>query len=267
MITLKTQEEIEGMKKSGEILAKTHLAIKEILRPGLSTMQINDFAESFMRYKKAIPKQKGFEGFPYALCTSVNDVICHGFPRKDEILKEGDILSVDNVVEYNGYLSDSCWSYAIGKLSKEDEKLMEVTRKSLDLGVEQAIVGNRLGDIGHAIQSYAESEGFSVVRDFVGHGIGKSMHEDPQVPHYGEKGRGRRLLENMVITIEPMINVGKWQKYMEDNGWVARTIDGEKSCQFEHTLVVKKDKAEILTNQDDYSLSDDELKWIKNYKI
>ena len=230
-------------------------------------MQINDFAEAFMNYKNIIPVQKGFEGFPYALCTSMNDVICHGFPKKDEILKEGDILSIDNVVEYEGYLSDSCWSYAIGELSDQDQKLMDVTLKCLELGVEQAIDGNRLGDIGHAIQTYAEGNGFSVVRDFVGHGIGKEMHEDPQVPHYGVAGRGRRLMENMVITIEPMINIGKWQKKIEDNGWVARTIDGKKSCQFEHTLVVRKDKAELLTNQDDTFLSEEEMQWIKNYKF
>lgn len=267
MIVLKTEEEIKGMKKSGEMLAKTHLAIQQILKPGLSTMQINDFAEAFMKYKNVIPVQKGFEGFPYALCTSVNDVICHGFPREDEILKEGDILSIDNVVEYEGYLSDSCWSYGIGKLSDQDQKLMDVTLKCLDLGIEQAIAGNRLGDIGSAIQTYAEGSGFSVVRDFVGHGIGKEMHEDPQVPHYGTAGRGRRLIENMVITIEPMINIGKWQKKIDSNGWVARTIDGEKSCQFEHTLVIRKDKAEILTNQDDTSLTEEELEWIKNYKL
>lgn len=267
MITLKTEEEIKGMKKSGEKLAKTHLAIQKILRPGLTTMQVNDFAESFMKYINAIPLQKGFEGFPYALCTSLNDVICHGFPSEADVLKEGDILSIDNVVDYEGYLSDSCWSYAIGKLSEENQKLMEVTQKCLELGIEQAVSGNRLGDIGSAIQEYAESNGFSVVRDFVGHGIGKEMHEDPQVPHYGEKGRGRRLMENMVITIEPMINIGKWQKRIESNGWVARTIDGKNSCQFEHTLVVRNGKAEILTNQEDTSLSEDELKWIENYRF
>lgn len=267
MIILKTQEEIEGMRKSGEILCKTHLAIQEILRPGLSTMQINDFAESFMRYKKAIPEQKGYEGFPFALCTSLNDVICHGFPSKDDILKEGDILSIDNVVNYNGYLSDSCWSYPIGKLSEEDQKLMDITLESLNVGIEKARVGNRIGDIGHAIQTLAESNGFSVVRDFIGHGIGKDMHEEPQVPHYGVAGRGKRLMENMVITIEPMINIGTWKMKIDSNNWVARTRDGRKSCQFEHTIVIKDGKADILTNQDDYGLDQDELNWISNYKF
>lgn len=267
MIVIKSEEEIKGMEKAGEMLCKVHLAIQKILRPGLNTMQINDFAEKFMNYKDIIPMQKGYSGFPYALCTSLNDVICHGFPRKEDILKEGDILSIDNVVSYNGYLSDSCWSYAIGELSDQDQKLMDVTLKCLELGVEQAVSGNRLGDIGNAIQTYAEENGFSVVRDFVGHGIGKEMHEDPQVPHFGTAGRGKKLIENMTITIEPMINIGKWQKKLESNGWVARTIDGEKSCQFEHTLVIKDDKAMVFTDQSKYSLDEDELKWIENYKF
>lgn len=220
-----------------------------------------------MRYKGSTPEQKGYQGFPYALCTSLNDEICHGFPKEDVIIKEGDILSIDNVVNYKGYLADSCWSYAIGELSEEDQKLMEVTEKAMYLGIEQAIEGNRLGDIGHAIQSYVEANGFSVVRDFVGHGIGKSMHEDPQVLHYGTAGKGKRLLANMVITIEPMVNVGKYNMKLDDNGWVARTVDHSKSCQFEHTLVVREGKAQILTNQDDYELNEDELAWIENYKF
>lgn len=264
---MKSEEEIKGMAKAGEILCKTHLAIKKIIKPGLSTLQINDFAESFMRYKGSTPEQKGYQGFPYALCTSLNDEICHGFPKEDVIIKEGDILSIDNVVNYKGYLADSCWSYAIGELSEEDQKLMEVTEKAMYLGIEQAIEGNRLGDIGHAIQSYVEANGFSVVRDFVGHGIGKSMHEDPQVLHYGTAGKGKRLLANMVITIEPMVNVGKYNMKLDDNGWVARTVDHSKSCQFEHTLVVREGKAQILTNQDDYELNEDELAWIENYKF
>lgn len=267
MIFLKSEEEIAGMAKAGEILCKTHLAIAKIIRPGLSTLQINDFADKFMEYKGAKPEQKGYSDFPYALCTSLNDVICHGFPSDKDILKEGDILSIDNVVNYKGYLADSCWSYAIGQLSPEHEKLMDVTLESLYRGIDEAVAGKRLGDIGHAIQSYVESEGFSVVRDFVGHGIGKEMHEDPQVLHYGKPNRGKRLLENMVITIEPMVNVGAYQMRLDDNGWIARTADGSISCQFEHTLVVRKDKAQILTNQDDYELDEEEIKWIENYKF
>lgn len=267
MIKIKTNSEIEGMKKSGEILCRTHLAIQRILKPGLSTMQVNDFAEAFMKYKDAIPAQKGYSGFPYALCTSLNDVICHGFPDENHILKEGDILSIDNVVNYKGYLSDSCWSYKIGELSEENQKLMDVTLESLNRGIEQAIDGNRIGDIGHAIQSYVEGEGFSVVRDFIGHGIGAEMHEDPQVPHYGTQGRGKRLRENMVITIEPMVNVGTWKMKLDDNDWVARTRDGKNSCQFEHTIVIKKDKAELLTDQSEYKLTEEEIEWIDNYSF
>lgn len=264
---MKSEEEIKGMAEAGEILCKTHLAIKKILRPGLTTLQINDFAEAFMKYKNSTPEQKGYQGFPYALCTSLNDEICHGFPSKDVVLKEGDILSIDNVVNYKGYLADSCWSYGIGELSDEDQKLMEVTEKALYLGIEQAVDQNRLGDIGHAIQSYVEENGFSVVRDFVGHGIGKTMHEDPQVLHYGTAGKGKRLLANMVITIEPMVNIGDYKMRLDDNGWIARTLDHSKSCQFEHTLVVRKDKAQILTNQDDYKLDEKDLEWIENYKF
>ena len=267
MITLKTETDIQGMAKAGEILCKTHLAIAKILRPGLTTLQVNDFAEGFMKFKGAKPEQKGYSGFPYALCTSLNDEICHGYPRNDVILKEGDILSIDNVVNYRGYLADSCWSYGIGQLSEENQKLMDVTKEAMYRAIDQAIDGNRLGDIGHAIQSYVEENGFSVVRDFVGHGIGKEMHEDPQVLHYGKAGRGARLVENMVITIEPMVNVGGYKMYIDDTGWVARTVDGSMSCQFEHTLVVKKDKAIILTNQDDYKLNEEELKFIEEYKF
>ncbi|MGF0039936.1 type I methionyl aminopeptidase [Peptoniphilaceae bacterium SGI.131] len=267
MIYLKTKEEVEGMRKAGEILCKTHLAIGKIIRAGLTTMQINDFAESFMAYKDSKPEQKGYSGFPYALCTSLNDEICHGFPSEEVILKDGDILSIDNVVNYKGYLADSCWSYAIGELSDEDKRLMEVTKEAMYRGIDQAVAGNRLGDIGHAIQSYVEENGFSVVRDFVGHGIGREMHEDPQVLHYGEAGKGRRLIEDMVITIEPMVNVGDWRMKLDDNGWVARTRDGSKSCQFEHTLVIRDGKADILTLQDDYFLTDEELAWIENYEF
>lgn len=265
MITIKSEQEIQGMKAAGVVLAKTHLAIRRILRPGLTTIQVNDFADAFMEYKGAIPEQKGYEGFPYALCTSVNEEVCHGFPS-ERVLVEGDILSIDNVVNLDGYLADSCWSYAIGTLSEVDQKLMEVTENALYKGVAQAVVGGRIGDIGHAIQTYVERQGFSVVRMFVGHGIGKEMHEDPQVPHVGVKGRGVRLRENMVITIEPMINVGTWEAEIGENGWTATTLDGEKSCQFEHTLVIRKDGPEILTEQKETSLDEEEIAWIEAYQ-
>ena len=263
MITIKTDAQIAGMKRAGEILAKTHHAIRRVLRPGITTLQLDAFAEAFMRYKNAIPKQKGYEGFPYALCTSVNDEVCHGFPT-DRPLQEGDILSVDNVVEYEGFLADSCWAYAVGELSEEDKHLMEDTEKALFLGIEAATGGNRVVDIGRAIQPYVEGEGLSVVRQFVGHGIGREMHEDPQVPHYVSSERSR-LRENMVITVEPMINIGTWKVKVDDNGWTARTLDGKKSCQFEHTFAIRKDGAEILTDQRETALTEEEMAWIDAY--
>lgn len=266
MITIKTEKEIQGMKEAGGVLSKTHLAIRSILRPGLTTLEVNDFAEAFMRYKDAIPAQLGFEGFPYALCTSVNDEICHGFPNKRP-LEEGDILSIDNVVKYKGYLADSCWSYGVGDLAPEDQKLMEVTEKALYKGVDAARVGNRIVDIGRAIQPYVEGEGFSVVREFVGHGIGKEMHEDPMVPHFAASIPGPRLRKNMVLTVEPMINAGGYDLTVDPNQWTARTKDGKKSCQFEHTLAVREDGPEILTYQGDTFLSEEEKEWIKNYKF
>lgn len=248
MIFLKTEEEIQGMKLAGDLLAKTHLALKKIIKPGITTLELDDFVEAFLKKHGATPEQKGYMGFPFAICASVNDEICHGFPNKKP-LKDGDLLTVDMVVNLNGYLADSAWSYGVGHISPEHQKLYEVTKKALYLGIEQAKPGNRLGDIGHAIQSYVESQGFSVVRDFVGHGIGKDMHEDPQIPHYGKPGRGQRLVENMVITIEPMVNMGDWRCTIDENGWVARTVDGGWSCQFEHTMAITKDGAFVLTEQ------------------
>ena len=264
MITLKTEDAIQGMRESGKILTKTHHAIREVLRPGLTTMELNDFAEAFMLYKDAIPAQKGYSGFPFALCTSVNDEVCHGFPN-DRPLREGDILSVDNVVNYKGFLSDSCWSYPIGQLSDQDQDFFDTAKEALMVGLAQVRVGNHLNEIGKAIQAYVEGKGYSVVREFTGHGIGREMHEDPMVLHYDQGSRGPRLRERMVMTIEPMINIGHWKTKMDDNGWTARTIDGQKSCQFEHTFAVREDGPEILTDQADTSLSPEEKEWIAAY--
>ncbi|MDD7592717.1 MAG: type I methionyl aminopeptidase [Peptoniphilaceae bacterium] len=266
MISIKTEEQIRGMKEAGVILSKTHLAIREILRPGLTTGQVDAFAEAFMLYKGATPEQKGYEGFPFALCTSVNDEICHGFPS-DRVLQEGDILSIDNVVRYKGYLADSCWSYGIGTLSPEDQRLMEVTEEALYRGIAAAMPGRHVVDIGRAIQPFVEENGFSVVRHFVGHGIGDEMHEDPQVAHFVTRSRGARLRENMVITVEPMINAGAYGVRIEENGWVAHTVDGRKSCQFEHTFVVREKGPEILTLQSDTALDDAERAWISAYRF
>lgn len=249
MIILKREEEIEKMKEAGVILASLHKEIAKMIKPGISTMEIDEFVEDYLKQNNAFPEQRGYHGYPYATCASINDEICHGYPRK-EPLKDGDIVTIDMVVNLDGWLADSAWSYAVGNVSDEANKLLEITKESLYRGIAQATIGNRLGDIGHAIQSFVESHGYSVVRDFVGHGIGKKMHEDPQVPHYGVPGRGQRLVEGMVITIEPMINIGTYHMKIDDNEWTARTVDGKLSAQYEHTIAITKDGPIILTDQD-----------------
>jgi len=248
MITIKTKEQIEQMRRAGEILAACHREIAKLIRPGITTQEIDQFAEAFMKKNGAIPEQKGYNGYPYATCASVNDVICHGFPGK-YALKDGDIVTIDMVVNLDGWLADSAWSYAVGNVSPEAQHLLDVTKNSLYKGIELAIVGNRIGDISHAIQTYAEGEGLSVVREFIGHGIGEKMHEEPQVPHYGPPHRGPRLKEGMVITIEPMLNIGTFRSKLDSDGWTARTLDGSLSAQYEHTIAITADGPVILTAQ------------------
>src|SRR5690606_13956773 len=237
MIHLKSAREIEQMKEAGKLLAECHKQIRGMIKPGITTLEIDAFVEKFLKKHGAIPEQKGYKGYPYATCASINDEICHGFPRKQP-LKNGDIVTIDMVVNLNGALADSAWTYAVGDISEEIQHLLDVTKKSLYIGIEQAVVGNRIGDIGHAIQTYAESQGVSVVRDFTGHGIGPSIHEEPLIPHFGKKGKGLRLKEGMVITIEPMLNLGTYHCKMDANGWTARTVDGKPSAQYEHTIAI-----------------------------
>ena len=246
MIILKSKQEIMEMQKSGKLLAQCHAEIKNMIKPGVTTHDIDQFVEKYLEQHGATPEQKGYHGYPFATCASVNDVICHGFPNK-EPLKEGDIVTIDMVVNLNGALSDSAWSYRVGEVSEEADRLLKVTEQCLHLGIEQAVVGNRIGDIGYAIQHHAEPLGYSVVRDFIGHGIGKSMHEEPQVPHYGIRNRGVRLKEGMVITIEPMLNTGAYHVKLDSDGWTARTADGSLSAQYEHTLAITEDGPLILT--------------------
>jgi methionyl aminopeptidase len=248
MIIIKTKEEIGLMHEAGKLLAACHKEIKNMIKPGLTTAEIDRFVERFLAKHGATPEQKGYRGYEYATCASVNDVICHGFPS-DRPLATGDIVTIDMVVNRNGWLADSAWSYAVGSISDKAQQLLDVTRKSLYLGIEQAIAGNRIGDISNAIQTYAESQGFSVVRQFIGHGIGQTIHESPEVPHYGPAGKGLRLKEGMVITIEPMLNTGAWEAKLDDDGWTARTIDGGLSAQYEHTIAITKDGPIILTEQ------------------
>lgn len=248
MITIKTEREINLMHEAGKLLAATHKEIAKIIKPGITTWEIDQFVERFLADNGAKPEQKGYRGYEYATCASINDEICHGFPRK-KALKDGDIVTIDMVVNLNGALADSAWTYGVGHITKDNKELLKITKECLYKGIEQAIVGNRLGDIGFAIQSYAESLGYSVVRDFTGHGIGPTLHEEPFVPHFGMAGKGLRLREGMVITIEPMINIGTWHSSMDSNGWTARTRDGKNSAQYEHTLAITSEGPKILTMQ------------------
>lgn len=236
------------MQIAADLLVKVHRALRDEVKPGVTTLELDRFVEKFITDRGGYPEQKGYQGFPYSICASVNDEICHGFPSNRK-LKDGDLLTIDMVVNVDGYLADSAWSYAVGNISDEAKKLMDVTKECLYRSIALVKPGVRLGDIGHTIQTYAEANGFSVVRDFVGHGIGTNMHEDPQVLHYGKPGRGIRLEEGMVFTIEPMINAGDWPIKMDDNGWTARTRDGSLSCQYEHTLAVTADGVIVLTEQ------------------
>lgn len=249
MITIKSPEQIEGMLRAGKMLARLHRELRTVVKPGISTLEIDRFCEQWMLDHGATPEQKGYMGFPFATCASVNDEICHGFPTHRK-LRDGDLLTIDMVLNLDGYLADSAWSYLVGNVSEETKRLYDVTKEALYRGIDAAKIGARIGDIGHAIQTYVEAQGFSVVRDFVGHGIGDEMHEDPQVPHFGKAGRGPRLLENMVFTIEPMINAGTYELTIDKNDWTARTRDGKYSCQFEHTLALTKDGIMILTDQE-----------------
>lgn len=249
MIIIKSRDEIEKMRRAGEIVAETHRRLREWIVPGVTTLELDRLVEEFQRSQGAIPAQKGYQGFPYTICASVDDEICHGFPS-DKPLEEGQLITIDMVVEFDGYMADSAWSYGVGQVSEEVEKLMKVTKECLYLGIEQAQVDKRLGDVGHAIQTHAENHGYQVVRDFVGHGIGKEMHEEPKVLHYGSPNRGARLQNGMVLTIEPMINTGRWNSRLDANGWTARTVDGSLSCQYEHTIAITKNGPLILTEQD-----------------
>jgi len=253
MITLKSEREIELMDKSGSILAGVHKGLRELIKPGIDAWEIEVFAKKYIEDHGAIPAQIGFEGYEFATCVSINEEICHGIPRH-RILKEGDLVKVDMCVDYQGGISDSCWSYAVGEVSQEIKDLMIATEKALEIGIEQAVAGNRVGDIGAAIQAYIEPLGYGLVQDFVGHGIGPTIHEAPLVPHYGTKGKGLRLKEGMVITIEPMINLGTWEAEMLEmhsgDVYAARTADNSISCQYEHSLAITKDGPRILTLQD-----------------
>ncbi|MBU7456348.1 type I methionyl aminopeptidase [Leuconostoc fallax] len=254
MITLKSPREIELMRQSGAVIAGMHHMLRDLIKPGLDTWEIEEQSRAYIEGHGAVPLQIGFEGFKYATTVSVNNEVAHGFPRKGLKLKDGDLVKVDTVVGLNGAVSDSAWTYAVGNISPELEQLMAVTKKSLYLGIDQAIIGNRIGDIGHAIDQYVTDEHhYGNVRQYIGHGVGPTMHEEPQVPHYGEAEHGLRLKEGMTITIEPMVNIGGWEVDTDqtpEDGWTVRTADGSVSAQYEHTIAITKDGPKILTSQD-----------------
>ena len=248
-IYYKSVEEIELIRESSLILSKTLGEIAKVIGPGKTTQSLNDLAETFIIDHGATPAFLNYSGFPYSLCISVNDQIVHGFPS-DYLMKEGDLVSVDCGVIYNDYYSDSAYTFAIGEVSKELKALMKVTKECLALGIEKAIAGMRTGDIGYAVQEHAEKHGYGVVKELVGHGVGKQLHEKPEVPNYGKRGSGTKLEEGMVIAIEPMINLGKAGVKFWDDGWTVSTIDGKPSCHYEHTVAIKKGKADVLSTFD-----------------
>lgn len=253
MITLKSERELEGMKKSGQLLAGMFKELAGIIKPGISAWDIEEFADKYITQRGGVPSEKGFEGYKYGTCVCVNEEVAHGTPRKSLILKKGDIVKVDMTVNLDGYESDSCHSYAVGEVDEETQRLMDVTKKALYLGIDQAVIGNRIGDIGYAIQHYVEDENnMGDVRDLIGHGIQPTMHEEPNVPHYGNPGHGLRLKEGMTITIEPMVNLGTWEidSRFDDDWEYFVSADGSRSAQYEHTIAITKDGPKILTSTD-----------------
>ena len=248
MIHYKSAEEIELLRQSSLLVSKTHAVVAAEIKPGVSLAYLDSIAESFIRDNGGVPVFKGYNGFPATLCTSLNEAVVHGIPG-DQILKEGDILSVDCGVIMNGFVGDSAFTFPIGEVSEEVAKLLSVTRESLYLGIEQAVAGNRIGDIGYAIQEYAERQhGYGIVRELVGHGVGRDLHEEPEVPNYGKRGQGPLLKEGMVIAIEPMINLGKRNVVQADDGWTIVTADQKQSAHFEHTIAVNKGAADVLSS-------------------
>ncbi|MFB5066528.1 MAG: type I methionyl aminopeptidase [Candidatus Wallacebacter cryptica] len=246
MIVLKSEHELLAMRRAGQVVAQAHQLVKENLRPGITTKMLDQIVEEFILSQNAVPAFKGYNGYPATICASVNEVVVHGIPN-DLPLEEGWILSVDIGAFVDGFCGDSAWTYPIGEIDAEAQRLLTVTEESLYKGIEQAVIGNRLSDISHQIQTVVESNGFSVVRDFVGHGIGRKMHESPQIPNFGEPGRGPRLKAGMTLAIEPMVNMGSYHVRILPDNWTTVTVDGGWSAHFEHTIAITADGPEILT--------------------
>ncbi|MDR2085535.1 MAG: type I methionyl aminopeptidase [Bacteroidales bacterium] len=248
---LKTDQEIALIKKCSLLVGETLAEVAKLINPGVSTKHLDKVAEEFIRDHGAIPGFLNYNGFPASLCISINDTVVHGIPDEKTILKDGDIVSVDCGTIIDGWYGDSAFTFEVGEIAPEIKQLLKVTRESLELGIEKAVAGNRVGDIGYAIQNYVESFGYSVVRDLVGHGIGRNMHEPPEVPNYGRRGNGIKLTEGMVICIEPMINMGTYRVKMLSDGWTVKTADGKPSAHFEKQIAVRKHKAEVLISYDE----------------
>lgn len=245
-IIFKSAEEIELIRESALLVSKTHAEIAKVIGEGVTTNYLNKIAEEFIRDNNAIPAFLNYNGFPYTLCISLNDQVVHGFPSNYE-LRSGDIVSVDCGVIKDNYFGDSAYTFQIGEVADETKKLLAVTKECLELSIEKAIVGNRVGDIGFACQQHAEKNGYGVVKELVGHGVGKMLHEKPDIPNYGKRGSGIKLEEGMVIAIEPMINAGKAGVKFWDDGWTVSTVDKKPSAHFEHTVAIKKGRADVLS--------------------
>ncbi len=246
MIHYKSDEEIQLIRNSGDVLGRAHAELAKEIKPGIKTNLLEKIANEFINDHGGVPSFKGYNGFKYALCISVNEVVVHGFPS-EYVLLEGDIISIDCGVKINGYHADSAFTYPVGQISLEKKNLLKVTKESLFLGIEEAKIGARIGDISHAIQQHVESHTYSVVRELVGHGVGKNLHEKPEVPNYGKKGKGQILQKGLVIAIEPMVNMGTKNVFQEKDGWTIRTADKLPSAHFEHTVAISNGKADILT--------------------
>ena len=246
MITIKSEKEIEFMRKAGYLVSLTHQYLQPFIKPGITTKELDELAEEFIRAHDGIPTCKGYEGFPCSLCTSINDEVVHGIPGSRK-LKNGDIITIDMVIGYHGYQGDAAWTYAVGTINEQKKYLMEHTEKALYEGIKEVRPGTHIGDISHAIETYAKKHHLGVVKELVGHGIGTEMHEDPDVPNYGHPGTGPRLKEGMVICIEPMLNLGTARIGILDDDWTVVTEDGKPAAHYEHTVLVTKDGYEILT--------------------
>jgi methionyl aminopeptidase len=246
MIPIKTDEEIEIQRQSSLLVGKTLAEVAKLIRPGITTIELDKVAETFIRDNNAKPGFKGYNGFPATLCISVNDAVVHGIPG-DQVLKDGDIVSVDCGVLMNGFYGDSAYTFPVGEVDENVLLLLQRTKESLYLAIEQTVAGKRIGDIGNAVQTYVESFGYTVVRDLVGHGVGKNLHEKPEVPNYGKRGSGIKLKSGMVLAIEPMINLGVKEVIQERDGWTIRTADSKPSAHYEHNVAVRNGKADILS--------------------